>query len=368
MKKTTILCALLAGVIAMTGCGGNTSGTAAEGGSSDNSASSTTSTTSEDKGNDEESSKSLIDDIASSISQAAAADGREYGKTYTAKIGEKLKNEFFAMTVNEAYRMTSVSGYVPDDESYEYLCVNVTCTNIFSETINVGAYDFDIRWGDGDDEVEYAIYEEDENYGYDLYPGEYDLPKNKSVTGNIYFFIPKDVSEVTFEYVEIYEDDFNGNTYQVPLSDLEYVEDPNASAFQENWGVIGDTLTTSEFDLTVNDAKYVDEVEDYYVDDSKFLAVDITVKNNLDEAVEAGAYYFLAYWGMGDDEYAYAVENEEIVDYPINVELAAGESLSGTVYFIVPADVEPIIFEYSEYFTEETGAYYSFDLFNSSEI
>ncbi len=202
MKKTALISAALAAVIAMTGCS-KTESTSGSSGSSD--------------GN-------IVNDIASNVSQFIEADGRGYGKTYTAEIGEKLDNQFFSVTVNEAYKMKSVSGYYYDD--YEFLVVNVTSTNIFEEDINVGAYDFNVRWAEGDDGMDYAVTDIGDDFGYDLYTDGKDIKSGETVSGNVYFAVPINQDNLMMEYVEIYDDDFNGNTYQFKLGTLEYRDDP----------------------------------------------------------------------------------------------------------------------------------------------
>ena len=346
MRNTLLLSLLLCSTIAMTGCGGNTS-------SSQNDVSSANSNSSTPESN-------IMNDIASGVSQFLEADGREYGKTYTAKIGEKLSNEFFSMKVNEAYKMTSVSGYTPDNEGFEFLCVNVTSTNISDETINVGAYDFTVRWGDGEEDFDYALEGEDD-FGYELYTYGRDLPKHGTETGNVYFIVPSDATELKFEYIEIYDDEFNGNTYQVELSSLEYKDDPYK--FEEpdgNWGNIGDTLSTRYFDMTVNDIIYSDSLLDFTVDEGyKFLSINVTLTHTSIKPIKTGGYYFYTYWGNGDEDYM--EQDLGIEDFPYTTTLERGNSITGDMFYVVPDTAEKIIFEFVETIDGE-DVFYSIDL------
>lgn len=356
MKKIVSLCAVLFTVVAMAGCAGSTEST--QGGSSNNTPDASSDTESASGNN-------ALNDIASGVSQFLEANGREYGKTYTAKIGEKISNEFFSMTVNEAYKMTSVSGYTPDDKGYEFLCVNVTSENIFSEPINVGAYDFTVRWGDGEEDFDYAIQEEDD-FGYDIYPYGADLAQFESVTGNVYFLVPKNATDIKFEYLEIYEDDFSGNTYQIDLGALSYRDDPYVYEDPDgNWGYIGDILSTKSFDMTVNDIMFSNTLFDYEVDPGyKFLSVNVTLTNTSLKAIDVGGYYFCTYWGTGDEDYMYSLSEDDIgaVDFPYVTKLARGESITGNMFYVVPDTAEEIIFEYADYIDDETYEYYSVSL------
>lgn len=205
---------LLCGCLMISGCAAkNTT-------DSENSSSSTTSQAESGSSND------VLHDIASNVSKFMEADGREYGKTYTGKIGETLTNSFFDLTVNEAHRMSTVSGYTPDSEENEFLCVNVTVKNIFDEEIPVGTYDFNIRWALGDDGYDIALSEVGDDFGFDCYPEDTILSKNATVTGNVYFIIPKDCPMLKLEYVEYYDDNFDGNTYHIDLGTPDYMDDP----------------------------------------------------------------------------------------------------------------------------------------------
>ena len=62
------------------------------------------------------------------------ADGRGYGKEHSAEIGEELKNEFFSLKVTDVYRYSSMGEYLPDD-GFDFVAVNISVGNIFSESI-----------------------------------------------------------------------------------------------------------------------------------------------------------------------------------------------------------------------------------------
>lgn len=285
----------------------------------------------------------------------------------TAQIGEDLRNEFFIMNVVEAYRMNSVSGYVPNDPNYEYLAVHVAVKSVFTETINVGTYDFDVVWGDTEAEMAYAI--EQDDFGFDGYPYSQDLEYREMAEGNVFFLVPKDAETLYFRYVEIYEDDSVGKIYQVELKDLGYLEDPYEPAF--TGAAIGDKMSTTVFDMTVNGVRTVDTVGSYTTADLeegfKFIAVDVTIEGTAAEAVETGAYYFSVYWGEGDEEYSYALIEDDVVDMPANVDVAAGDTIRGEMFFVVPTETEFLDFYYFDLY-DENLADYVVPLGNSANI
>ena len=362
MKK--IITMMLACTLALTtvGCGKDEDNSTAE-------TKDTSAVTETIEADNSETSENSADDSTTSTAATTEADSTtnsnisyDEDESHSAKIGEKLSNEFFDMTVNSAHRMTSVNGYTPNDETFEFLCVNVKVRNNNFETVNVGTYDFTIRWGDGEDDFDYAI--EQEGFGFDNYPAEIDLPAMKFVEGNVFFMVPADAETLSFEYIVLYDNNTEGDTYYVELTDLDYMDDPEpAPENAEVYFEVGAVQSTDYFDMVVTDAFSVDEIGDFYLDEGwTFLGVNTTITNTSAEAIEAGAYYFCAYWGEGgEDEFSYAVEEAEIVDMPISTELAAGESISGIMYFIVPADTA-LTFEYTDFYSETEWKDYRVDL------
>lgn len=151
------------------------------------------------------------------VSQFIEASGRDYGGTYTAKMGEEQKNSFFTTIVNSVELKDEVNGYVPD-EGYEFVCVNITVKNIFGEQIIMGCGDFEIAWGDDEDERDVPAYAED--LSADLYPDQFYLEKNEKFTGTVFFTVPVDRDgDLKFIYEELYDDDFEGSTYIIELGD-----------------------------------------------------------------------------------------------------------------------------------------------------
>ncbi len=144
------------------------------------------------------------------------AEGREYGKTYTAYIGEAQENTFFSTVVNEVAFKDTVGDYYSEDENLDFACVNVTVENITKDTIPMACYDFYIRWGTGEDQLANASYAAD--LADDVYGEMFDLESGKDYTATLYFLVPKDSHDnLQLVYEEYYDDDFVGSTYIINL-------------------------------------------------------------------------------------------------------------------------------------------------------
>lgn len=169
-------------------------------------------------------SKEGMSSVASDVGKFIEADGRSYGKTYTAKMNELQQNSFFSQKVTDAIRLKDLGNYTAN-EGWDFLAVEVSVTNTFKEDIPMTLYDFTVRWGEGEEDFEQAfpMEEGEENgYGFTDYGEDFVLSPAKSFKGWCYFMVPFDADNILFEYVELYEDDFDGNTYQVELGNPAY--------------------------------------------------------------------------------------------------------------------------------------------------
>ncbi len=177
--------------------------------------------------------------ILSEVSKALEASGRDYGKETEYQEKEDIQTSFFKFRVNDSFIAYDVNDYVPEDEGYTHLCVNITLTNTTKTTIPVGVYDFVAYWGEGEDEYDFAI---DEEFTQGQYPLDMQLAAGESVTGDVYFIVPDSKTQFSLEYLEVYDDDFEGNKYIVKITDPEI---KNSAAdyelFDDSESVQGDT-------------------------------------------------------------------------------------------------------------------------------
>ena len=75
------------------------------------------------------------------------------------------------------------------------------------------ATDFQLIWADLGDTGIYP----DTQFAEGQLPEEYQLLKDESRTGNLIFIVPSDITEFKLQYLEVWSDDFEGNTYFVNL-------------------------------------------------------------------------------------------------------------------------------------------------------
>ena len=153
----------------------------------------------------------LVEDAGTAIQ----ADGREYGQTYTFESGELVETAFFNFQVNEVSTAAEIEGYVPEDETNQFLVDNVTIQNTYEDdaSIPMFATDFQLIWADLGDTGIYP----DTQFAEGQLPEEYQLLKDESRTGNLIFIVPSDITEFKLQYLEVWSDDFEGNTYFVNL-------------------------------------------------------------------------------------------------------------------------------------------------------
>ena len=155
-----------------------------------------------------------INNVVGSVSQALQADGRKYGQTYEAEQNESLKSEFFEYSVKSAKVVSELpDGSTAEDEDDKILIVEVAVENIFREEIPMFSSDFELVYDGMTDDYDGIPLEE--GFLEDQFEDSWDMPKGDSQTGTLLFIVPSGVTEFGLKYLEIWEDDFEGNTYTI---------------------------------------------------------------------------------------------------------------------------------------------------------
>jgi hypothetical protein len=149
--------------------------------------------------------------LLSGINNKLKADGRPSENVYIAAIGEKTSNVFFEWTVDSVTAAAELDGNQPT-EGYKFVVADITTKNTFTDTdtIPVGNYDYFILYGD--DLIEDYAYEE---FMAGMYPDEVEQEQGEVLTGKLVFEVPVEVEDVLIAYYEIWDDDFEGNTWLV---------------------------------------------------------------------------------------------------------------------------------------------------------
>lgn len=313
------------------------------------------------------------------------ADGRGYGKEHSAEIGEELKNEFFSLKVTDVYRYSSMGEYLPDD-GFDFVAVNISVGNIFSESIPVGSYDYVLRWGEGDENSFEAFQVGNMHTDYDIsfFPDDTTLSVGASKSGYIIFEAPSDSTELTLEYLEVYEDDFEGNTYHINLGNPEFAandikpENVAPSGSDETiYGDIGETVSTNEFDFSVNNLATGNIIGEYPADDGyTYVTADVTLTNTLETELEIGSGLFCVYFDIVEGEerfedYEYAMDTSVLESdsmFTTYDTLAPGGTVTGTIVFMVPDDGVNLDLVVTQLAEDETISSYQIHLGELSEM
>lgn len=131
------------------------------------------------------------------------------------QIGQTMQTAFFDFKVNSARLMDEYEGYVPAD-GYAVLAVNITIDNTLDKELNMYDTDFQITWGDGEDDWGIPLtYTVNSLKGQDLLATAYTLKQNESITGDIVFQVPADSDFYIISYLEKFADDSQGDLFAV---------------------------------------------------------------------------------------------------------------------------------------------------------
>ncbi|MBS4784683.1 MAG: DUF4352 domain-containing protein [Clostridiales bacterium] len=158
-------------------------------------------------------SEGLLDDLGNAIN----AQGRDYGEIYTIGQDDVMKSTFFDLKINSVSTADELNGYVPNEETDMFLILNVTVKNTFksSDYAPIPMYysDFQLTY-DGLEEPWFP----ESKFTDGQFEDEYELEYDKSATGDVVFVVAKDAQNAKFMYVEYWDDDFVGNTYEMTLN------------------------------------------------------------------------------------------------------------------------------------------------------
>ena len=137
----------------------------------------------------------------SSSPQSKSADGR---------IGDTLTNSFFSFCVNRAELKETFEGETPTN-GMVYLVAEITVKNVFGEELPMFSSDFQVQWG-----------EEDEDYGYTIdklhdsqMDDEFTMKKGETVTKLCVYEVPmpQGETEYSISYLELFESGKEGDVF-----------------------------------------------------------------------------------------------------------------------------------------------------------
>lgn len=135
-------------------------------------------------------------------------------KSVQAQVGETVSTTLFDFTVSDPQTLDSYPNIeIPDGE--KLVSMNLTVNNTSDQTYTMFAEDFQIQWGDGDDDFGTCLDAVDTK----MMPYSYQLEPGKNHTGNMLVLVPEDCTQLTVAYQEIKGNGDKATAYfvEVPL-------------------------------------------------------------------------------------------------------------------------------------------------------
>lgn len=144
---------------------------------------------------------SLILAVLMLVLACAACSNNTQGGGTDGDIGRTFSTMFFDYTVESAESPAEYDGYTPADGN-RLVVVSVTVKNDFGSTLPMYDTDFRLQWGDADDAYAWAV----DAFNDKMMPLEWELEDKKSVTYDMLFEAPADLTEFSLCYLEEYTD------------------------------------------------------------------------------------------------------------------------------------------------------------------
>ena len=140
------------------------------------------------------------------------------GKTnaHNNTAGETVSTALFDFSITDVSLVESYPGIdIPDGECLVRMRLNIKNTS--SQTYTMFLQDFQIQWGDDDDDDAYdaPITYYGDAVSDDQLPEEYDLSVNEERTGLLVFEVPEDSKDYSISYLEQFSNETEGDVFFV---------------------------------------------------------------------------------------------------------------------------------------------------------
>ncbi len=136
----------------------------------------------------------------------------------TASVGESVSTMFFELTVNSAQSADTYSDFIPGDENYKIVVINVTYTNTTTSDIEMYDSDFVLLLNDAGTETAYVY----DAFTDEMMPGSETLKPGQAATYDLLFCVPKETSSFIMMYEEVYSQEgqqkVTGDKYHINIS------------------------------------------------------------------------------------------------------------------------------------------------------
>lgn len=131
----------------------------------------------------------------------------------TAQAGETVYTTLFNFTVSDVQTIDSYTG-VDIPEGSKLVSMQLTVENTSDQTCTMFADDFQIQWGDGDDDFGTCLTAVDTS----MIPYSYTLEPGQSHQGLMLITVPTDCSQITVAYQEVKGNGDKATAYFVEAS------------------------------------------------------------------------------------------------------------------------------------------------------
>jgi hypothetical protein len=128
-------------------------------------------------------------------------------------VGETYETKWFAFTVNGVTTADTYNEYLPPDETYRFVVINLTEDNTFGEALSMSCWDFKLEAEGMKENDMYA--RNDFKDDPKVMPTSFELAPDESVDYELVYCVPKTIRDISLVYVEIDEDNKTGSTYRV---------------------------------------------------------------------------------------------------------------------------------------------------------
>ena len=131
-------------------------------------------------------------------------------ETMVLELGEEGSTAFFDFKVKDGSACLGHEGRLAA-AGYRLVLVEVEIENTASYELPMGRYDFRLFWGTEEETAVYPM----EQFCEDQFPDQYAIPEGERAEGILIFQVPEDEAHLALGYLEIFEDDHQGDAYFV---------------------------------------------------------------------------------------------------------------------------------------------------------
>lgn len=154
--------------------------------------------------------KRLLLMLALLVTILSACGSPEEPENIVVELGEEASTAFFDFEVKSVSACLGHEGYLAAS-GYQLVLVELELKNTSSYDLPMGRYDFRLFW---DVEEETAVYPL-KQFCEEQFLDEYTVPEREKTEGLLVFQVPDDRKNLALGYLEIFEDDHQGDAYIV---------------------------------------------------------------------------------------------------------------------------------------------------------